>query len=90
MTSFRRIRSLKPKLGTLTRITVEIGGKSFSVNQNTLRLFKTGEQAKAALEQFLGYPIPDIWFHINRDGTWAVATGANPPEVWPEDAVEVE
>jgi hypothetical protein len=28
----------------------------------------------------------DIWLHKNRDGvTWAIAIGASPPAVWPED-----
>ncbi len=44
--------------------------------------------AKAALDawtqQNFGYTLTDVWFHVNRNGTWAVATGQE-PAIWPED-----
>jgi hypothetical protein len=61
------------------------------VNQRILNRYETEEELRAALDTWtlhnLGYIVPDIWFHKNDDGTWAIATGANPPEVWPEDVL---
>jgi len=67
------------------RIIVEWEGVSYAVNQRTLNRFGTAEELKANLYKFLGYSINDIWFHKNRDGTWAIATGVSPPDTWPED-----
>jgi hypothetical protein len=63
--------------------------QSYAVNQRTLSRYTTAEELKAALDSWTfktwGYTINDVWFHINRDGTWAMATGPTPPAVWPED-----
>lgn len=99
MTTYIRIKSAKvqPK-GTDNRITcVWIGPdlirREYTLNQNQLNRYDTAEELKAALDTFtqrnFGYTLTDIFFHLNRDGTWAVATGA-PPDVWPEDEVEPE
>lgn len=90
MTNFKRIMCIKPQPSdTDNRIIVEWEGNSYSVNQRTLNRYATPEELKAALDKWtttnLGYVIPDIWFHKNDDGTWATATGAAPPAVWPED-----
>jgi hypothetical protein len=41
------------------------------------------ERIKAALEEKFGVTL-DIFIHINRDGSVAIAIGAE-PAVWPED-----
>ena len=92
MTAFRRIASLKPQPSDNdNRIIIEWDGVIYTVNQRTLKRYATAEELKAALDTWtqhnLGYVITDIWFHLNRDGTWAVATGQTSPEVWPEDEV---
>jgi hypothetical protein len=80
------------------RITVTWTGpdqvqRTYTVNQRALKRYTTAEEAKAALDDWtqknFGYVLNDVWLHKNRDGiTWALATGASPPEVWPEDMVE--
>lgn len=87
MTAFKRIACLKPQTNdNANRVIVGWQGVSYSINQRTLNRFATADEAKAALVKFLGYDVPDIWFHKNRDETWVIATGATPPAVWPEDA----
>jgi len=90
MTEFTHIKSVKPQTGgNSNRITVTLAtGQSYTVNQTTLNKYSTAEELKAALDKWiqtnLGYVINDIWFHKNRDDTWAIATGQE-PLVWPED-----
>ncbi len=90
MTTFKRIACLKPQPSdNSNRITIELDGRVFTVNQRILNRYDTVDELKSDLDQWtqrnLGYVINDIWFHKNRDGTWAIATGASPPDVWPED-----
>jgi hypothetical protein len=82
---FRRIQSLKVQPSdNANRITgVLADGRTYSVNQRVLNRFKDAAEIKAAIEKFLNEPVA-IWFHKNRDSTWAVATGTE-PAVWPED-----
>ncbi len=65
--------------------------REYAVNQRTLKGYSTPEELKAALDSWttksFGYILTDIWFHKNRDGTWAIATGLTPPTIWPEDEV---
>jgi len=87
MTRFQRVYVSKAvSSGNPNMITVVLDGRKYDVNRNTLNRFANGAELKAVPEKFLGYAVPDIWFHRNRSGTWAIATGANPPAVWPEDA----
>lgn len=48
---------------------------------------ETEQEIKLLAEDEAGQPIPDLFFHINRDYSVAVATGS-PPPVWPEDEPE--
>jgi hypothetical protein len=93
MTRYHRIMCLRPQSSdNANRITVEWEDQTYSINQRLLNRYESAEELKAALdlwtEHNLGYVINDIWFHLNRDGTWAIATGAAPPDVWPEDMTE--
>jgi hypothetical protein len=95
MTNFKRIVSLKPQTNdNNNRITcVWVGPDSiqreYSINQRTLNRYANETELKAALDKFtqqnFGYVLTDIWFHKNRNGRWAVATGPTPPVLWPED-----
>lgn len=90
MTAFNHIMSLKPQPSDNdNRITIEWEGNTYSINQQILKRYNTADELKNALDKWtqfnLGYTIDDIWFHINRDGTWVVATGINTPSQWPED-----
>lgn len=88
MTRFQRIKCSRVQPSDNdNRITITLlDGTSYAVNQRSLNRFATGDELKAALEKFLGYAVPDIWFHKNRSGTWAIATGEF-PNIWPEDEV---
>ena len=95
MAAYIRIASLKPQLSDNDNrmILVWIGPDSiqreYAINQRTLKGFSTAEEIKAALDDWttksFGYTLNDVWFHKNRDGTWAIAVGINPPGIWPED-----
>lgn len=99
MTAFKRIKCSKPQSNpNNNRVTVTWVGpdsieRTYTVNQRILNRYDTAEAAKAALDTFtqnnFGYVLNDIWLHRNRDGvTWAIATGASPPDVWPENGPE--
>lgn len=97
MAAYKRIASLKPQVSdTANRIIMVWVGpdgiqREYAVNHRTLNRYVTAAELKAALDSWtqksFGYVLSDVWFHKNRSGTWAVATGANPPAVWPEDQV---
>lgn len=82
----------------LTRIStrkgefvIEINGRSaaFTKEDITARVGKEA-QIKAEIEGKLGRALGiPIFFHRNRDGTLAVATG-RAPEMWPEDEAEAK
>lgn len=98
MTAYRRIASLKPQSSDNNNriVLVWVGPDSiqreYAVNQRTLNRYAAAGELKAAVDKFtqqnFGYILNDVWFHKNRDGTWAVATGPTPPAVWHEDEVE--
>lgn len=99
MATYLRIASLRLQASDNDNriIVVWIGPDSvlreYTVNQRTLSRYTSAEETKADLDQWttqrFGYVLSDIWLHKNRDGlTWAIATGAEPPAVWPEDQVE--
>lgn len=95
MTIYRRIKCAKPQPNnnnnrvTVTWIGPDAVERTYTVNERILNRYATAAAAKTALDTFtqanFGYVLNDIWFHINRNGRWAIATGANPPSVWPED-----
>lgn len=97
MTAYKRIAALTPQPSDNDNriICVWTGPdgieRTYAVNQRTLKRYTTADALKAALDDWtqksFGYTLNDIWFHLNRDGTWAAATGATPPAVWPEDEV---
>lgn len=99
MTSYKRIASLKPQPSNndnriiLSWIGPDLIERTYSVNQQILNNFETEEELKAAVDNFtqqnFGYVLDDVWFHLNRDGTWAVATGQL-PNIWPEDEPPIE
>ena len=91
MTNFHRVMCLKPQASNnANRITIEWEGESYSINQTRLNQYDTAAELKAALDLWtqynLGYVIEDIFFHKNRDGTWAIATGLE-PFAWSEDGI---
>lgn len=95
MAKYSHIRSLKPQPSDNdNRILIAWIGpdeiaREYAVNQRTLKRFNSEAELKAALDDWttknFGYTLDDVWFHLNDDSTWAIATGANPPPIWPED-----
>lgn len=94
MTAYKRITCLKPQPSdnanriTLAWIGPDAVERTYSVNQRTLKRYTAAAEIKAALDDWttrsFGYVLNEVWFHKNRDGTWAIATGVL-PAVWPED-----
>lgn len=97
MTVYRRIKCAKPQSNpnsdrvTVTWIGPDLVERTYTVSQRTLSRYTTAEAAKVALDTWtqanFGYVLNDIWFHRNMNATWAIATGASPPAVWPEDEI---
>ncbi len=98
MAKYKRIACLSPKPSDndnrviCTWVGPDDIERTYTVNQRNLNKFADEAAAKATLDTWtnnnFGYVLSDIWFHKNDDGTWAMATGASPPEVWPEDIPE--
>jgi len=87
----RRVKCVGPQpSNNNNRITLEYfyngSWVTYTVNQSTLNKYNTAEELKTAAETFLGYTLDNVWFHLNRDGTWAVAIGEE-PIVWPEEEI---
>lgn len=92
MTVYRRITCLGVQAtDDSNRITIVLVvddvERVYSVNQRVLERYETEQDLIDAVVKFLGYWPEDLWVHLNRDGTWAIATGPEPPAVWPEDEV---
>ena len=98
MTAYKRIACLAPQASdndnrvTLTWTGPDAIERTYAVNQRSLKRFATAEELRAAADKFtstnFGYVLTDVWYHLNRSGTWAIATGATPPGVWPEDEAQ--
>lgn len=95
MTEIRRLAFLKEQQnGQSNRLIIEFyeyvsaQWVTYTMNQQTLNKYNTAEELKAALDDWMmktyGYTMNDVWFHLNRDGSWAVAVGIV-PDIWPED-----
>jgi hypothetical protein len=85
----RRIKCVGPQPSNNdNRMTIEYfyngSWVTYKVNQSTLNNFHSEAEIKTAAENFLGYTLDNVWFHLNRNGTWAIAIGTK-PIVWPED-----
>lgn len=97
MTIYKRIASLKPQsTDDMNRMVIVWVGpdniqREYFINQRTLNRYTTEQELKANLDNFtqksFGYILNDVYFHRNRDGTWAIAIGIDPPPVWPEDEI---
>ena len=65
-------------------IELTIGKKKMAVSKTDIGLLGTAENIKAALATTFGGQLDDLFVHVNRDKSVAVATGAA-PIIWPED-----
>ena len=66
-------------------VCLQINGGTICVTNDDVSMFSlnTNVKLKTFVEKILGKS-EDIYFHINRDGSIAVATGSE-PELYPED-----
>lgn len=78
--------SRKAEKTTAAYITVD--GKRLTIPRADLAEHNTAEKLTAEIERQAKAKIP-VTFHVNRDGSIALAVG-KPPDVWPEDAPNID
>jgi hypothetical protein len=64
-----------------------VDGKKVEIDHAALTTLDTAEKIEAELRSqatTANVQLPKLFIHLNRDGSVAVATGAE-PEIWPED-----
>lgn len=82
MAIYRRIKS------TPVEIVITRDGVTRSISCTSLPVHPTSTQVRNAIRvAFGGGSIPDIFVHVNRDYSIALATEQE-PVIWPEDQVE--
>lgn len=69
------------------KFSLTIGGVTKSVKRSEMAQLNNPTKIKERLEELFGMPLPFIHPHINSGDPFVVviATGASPPDVWPED-----
>jgi N-dimethylarginine dimethylaminohydrolase len=68
-------------------VLLVVDGKRIEINHASLTTLDTAEKIEAELQSQAttsNVQLPKIFVHVNRDGSVAVATGAE-PRAWPED-----
>ena len=71
-------------------VVIEIDRVKFEITHTDLTTYNTVEKIKSEIERqasLSAKQLPEIFFHKNKDGSIAIATGAE-PEIWPEDVTE--
>lgn len=70
-------------------ISLCVGGKKCRLTQAQMAAYRFNRgiiaEIKAQAREH-GITLPDIFIHVNRDGSLALATGA-PPRIWPEGMI---
>ena len=73
-------------------LIIEIGGTMLKIQHSELGQLTSANAIKTELtrQASLGNKqLPELFIHVNRDGSLALATGHEPP-VWPENYPEEE
>jgi len=68
-------------------VEIVVDKTTLTIERDDLATLYTAAKLKAAVEQqasLASKELPRLFFHINDDGSIAVATGTE-PDVWPED-----
>jgi hypothetical protein len=71
-------------------VLIRTGKGTYAITHGDRVRFETAEEIEAELERLAALrsdTLGDIYIHINRDDSVALAVGAA-PEVWPEDESE--
>ncbi len=79
-----RIKSQKKNKGETILIVVD--GKKLKLSDADLKTHNTIAKMKTELTRQKGKVLGNVFFHKNRDGSFAIATGAA-PDIWPEDEI---
>jgi len=58
---------------------------SILIGKDDLTFHDTAEKLLAEAEKQAKSSLTGLYFHVNRDGSVAIATGEKSPEKWPED-----
>ncbi len=85
MPSITRIRTIP---GEVNEIEIDIDGQTIALTRAEIVTLTTPAAMRGRLEELFGGPLPEIHIHRNAGAPangYAVATGPNPPDVWPED-----
>lgn len=69
-------------------VVLVVDGQEIEIDHAALDSLNTAGKLEAAVEGMAGRELP-VFFHINRDGSLAMAWG-EAPRVWPEDEVVEE
>ena len=81
----KRIQTRKGKAGRDGLIRIQVGDKVVQLDRP--EAVGNAVAVKNRLRQLSKRDLLDVFVHQNRDGSFAVATGAE-PDVWPEDREE--
>ena len=71
-------------------VVIEIARVRFEITHSDLTIFNTEKKIKSEIERqasLSAKQLPEIFFHKNKDGSIAIATGQE-PNIWPEDEIE--
>lgn len=86
-----RIATWKTDKGGRSAVLIRIDQRELTIAHADLITYDTAEKLKAEIERqasLSDVELPELFFHVNRDNSIALATGSA-PKVWPEDEIEM-
>lgn len=86
--SIRAVHSGNQRSSRLYAVTFA-DGLTVELGKNYLPFLNSTDRLNRDLRARLGGRDERVFLHLNRDKTVAVATGA-PPDIWPEDELEID
>lgn len=85
-----RVATWKTDKGGRPAVFIQIDGRELAVTHAGLETHDTTAKLEVEFERqasLSNVQLPELFFHVNRDGSIALATGFA-PKVWPEDEIE--
>lgn len=83
--SLIRIATPSTQMDATNAIILETDQVTITITRGTAEGLSAAAIEGAIRTAAGAHPLPDIFAHVNRDGSIAIATGTE-PSVWPEDA----
>jgi len=83
----RRIATARAGRGKPALVIQFSSGRPVVISQADLVTYDTPAKLRAEAARQAGRGLAEVYFHFNRDGSVAVATG-QAPAVWPEDDLQ--